>query len=298
MKKQILMDNALEAWISAIHYCNEIIEGKTTLGNRKFFVSSLENALELFIKQQMLNVCDYRVANARELSANGEPMHSYLLTENLNEYFYNLQMNDTGTMQKFFSAEFSKLIEWQKGLFEEYYESHPEDKNRMGEGLSLLKELRNNETHFYIDESDFLKESEFVKLYNLMVAFFKILGYYHLLNYFGEAFGENKLIDFQKDYIVSFSYKKQLKNSKSVEKIKRAIENGTFSTESGCDAYKITEDLLTSCKELECFEFDELWAYIQMLLKNKLLSIHDEANEEEIEGSLVYNSYREYRIKI
>lgn len=51
--KHILRDNALEAWAMAIKYCEAILEGKATLEYRKHFVSSLHNAVELFIKQRI-----------------------------------------------------------------------------------------------------------------------------------------------------------------------------------------------------------------------------------------------------
>lgn len=58
---QILMDNALESWISAISYADAIVAGKVTLKYRKNFVASLHNATELFIKQRMLNIGDHSV---------------------------------------------------------------------------------------------------------------------------------------------------------------------------------------------------------------------------------------------
>ena len=296
--KQILMDNALESWALAIHYCDEILEGKATLGNRKYFVSSLQNAIELFIKQHMLNIGDYRVSEARGIAPDGEPMASYLAAKDLNKYFYDLQKNDAASMRKFFSAEFNKLVDWQKKLFEEYYTNNPTAKNVMGDGLSTLKDLRNNETHFYIDEFDFLKENEFVKLYNLMVVFFEILVHYHLLNIWGEAFGESERIAFQRTNISSFSYKKQLMKSQSVARVKQAIEKEIFPTGSGDDAYLITEDMISVCAELTDADFDELWAYIQMLLKYKMLVIHDDADEDIIDGEKVYNPHREYSINL
>lgn len=48
--KKILLENALESWASAIYYCDEIIAGKATLSNKKHFVNSLQNAIELFVK--------------------------------------------------------------------------------------------------------------------------------------------------------------------------------------------------------------------------------------------------------
>lgn len=55
MEKGILEDNALEAWAKAIEDCIDIRKGKVTLGYRKNFVGHLHNAVELFVKQRMLN---------------------------------------------------------------------------------------------------------------------------------------------------------------------------------------------------------------------------------------------------
>jgi hypothetical protein len=60
--KHILRNNALESWSMAIRYCNTILDGRATLEYRKHFVSSLHNAVELFVKQRMLDINDYRVA--------------------------------------------------------------------------------------------------------------------------------------------------------------------------------------------------------------------------------------------
>lgn len=63
--KHILQDNALESWAMAIKYSNFILNGKATLQYRKQFVSSLHNAVELFIKQLMLDNNDHRVCSVR-----------------------------------------------------------------------------------------------------------------------------------------------------------------------------------------------------------------------------------------
>ena len=55
IKNQILQNNALAAWAMAVRYCDYILEGKVTLEYRKHFVSVLHNAVELFVKQLMLN---------------------------------------------------------------------------------------------------------------------------------------------------------------------------------------------------------------------------------------------------
>lgn len=298
--KQILMNNALESWMQAIHYCDEIRAGKATLGNRKNYVSSLQNSIELFIKQYMLNICDHRVSGVREMDSDVEPMRTYLSTNDLNRFFYDLQKNDKASMRKFFSAEFKDLINWQKKLFEDYYNKYPSSKNVVCDGLKALKELRNNETHFYIDEFEFLSEKEFVKLYNLMVDFFKILVHYHLFNIWRKGhLGKITRIEFYREPLSSsFSYKKQLKNSKYVAILKDEIEKRVFPSGCGDDAYMISQDIVSVCENLGGLKFDELWAYVQMLLKYNMLIINDDADEDVIDGEKVFNPYREYRIEL
>ena len=60
--KRILLDNAFSSWRKAIFYCDAIVSGRSTIDNRKNFVSALHNATELFLKQIMLDNNDYRVA--------------------------------------------------------------------------------------------------------------------------------------------------------------------------------------------------------------------------------------------
>lgn len=88
--KHILRENALEAWSMAIKYCNDISIGKATLEYRKHFVSSLHNAVELFIKQRMLDVNDYRVVEIKNgILSNGQPAKDFYNAIDLNTYFMN-----------------------------------------------------------------------------------------------------------------------------------------------------------------------------------------------------------------
>ncbi len=58
---QILLDNAVDSWIQAIKNVDEIKNGLVTLKYKKAFISNLHNAVELFLKQIMLNQNDYSV---------------------------------------------------------------------------------------------------------------------------------------------------------------------------------------------------------------------------------------------
>ncbi len=181
IKNQILQNNALEAWAMSIRYCDYILEGKATLEYRKHFVSALHNAVELFVKQLMLNNTDYRVIQLKNgCNSDGQPARDFYNSKDLNDYFSGL---DEQTMKKFFSIEFNKMIDITNDLFSEYYA--PNSGTSVKAALSLLNKLRNSETHFFIDKDAFLLEKEFQQLYNFMIVFYDILHFYSLLPFWG-----------------------------------------------------------------------------------------------------------------
>lgn len=51
-------------------------------------------------------------------------------------------------------------------MFSTYYSTRPDDQSIISDALETLSDLRNNETHFFIDKWTFLTESKFQKLYN------------------------------------------------------------------------------------------------------------------------------------
>lgn len=290
------MNNALESWAMAIHYCDEIMAGKATLMHRKYFVASLHNAVELFVKQRMLNICDYRVAEVRNNGANGEPLKSYLSAQDLNDYFDNV-CKTPNVMDKFYTIEFSKIRDIQKEIFSEFDSQNPNNKFKMA--LNTLQKLRNSETHFFIDADDFLNDTQFQDLYNLMVDFYAILKFYSLLPFWGEPFGEYQRFAFDRLYLQNFSFRKQIKSSEFVVKLKTNIEGKIYPAGGGDEAYTIAKDIVEYCDAYSEADFDAIWSYIQMLLKYQLLDIEDAADEEYVDGQKMYGSpYREYRVKI
>ena len=76
----ILLNNAYESWALAVKTAHEIMSGMVTLQKRKQFVSSLHNAVELFLKQIMINKGDHRVATvkANKLDADSKVMKDTL----------------------------------------------------------------------------------------------------------------------------------------------------------------------------------------------------------------------------
>lgn len=110
--QHILRDNALVAWRSAIEYCDEIIHGKATLKYRKNFVVSLHNAVELFLKQFMLDTNDHRVCFVYQIKKNdpeGLLKKRYEAAEDITQFFNSLPAEDAA---KFHSIEYNKLLKY------------------------------------------------------------------------------------------------------------------------------------------------------------------------------------------
>lgn len=292
--KKILLENALESWASAIYYCDEIIAGKVTLANKKHFVNSLQNAIELFVKQQMLNVTDYRVAEVKHCDSNGQPLKDYLSSTDLNQYFCNISTTDR---DKFISISFNDIIAIQKQLFSEFYG----DKGTyITAELKTLKKLRNNETHFYISDIDFMSDKEFQDLHNMMIVFYEILQEYDLLPYWGEAYAEYKKFKFNRKPLTNFSYERQLKNSAFVKSLKENIEKELFFNNYRNESYSITEDIVYCSDKYSESDFNEIWAYIEMLMKYNMFKIEEVNIPDELENGIIIHSssHRYYVIDI
>lgn len=271
--KYILRDNALEAWAFAIRSCDAIMDGKLTLAYRKQFVASLHNAVELFLKQYMLNVNDYRVAEIKKgVKPDGQPAKNFYESSNLNEYFSDPTNKD---LKYFYSIEFQKLSDIGKKLFESYLID--KKKEIFCEGMKLLGELRNAETHFYIKRNDFLTDKEFVKLYNFMIIFYEILAKFRLLPFIGKVKKnmEHWCIYFVREELIDFTYEDTLKNAIFVKNLKNVIENKDFP--SGCcgDAYGISYSIAIECTQYSDENFEELWTYVESLLRFNLLETKD-----------------------
>lgn len=292
--KKILLENALESWASAIYYCDEIIAGKATLANKKHFINSLQNAIELFVKQQMLNVTDYRVAEVKHCDSNGQPLKDYLSSTDLNQYFCNISTTDR---DKFVSISFNDIIVIQKELFSEFYG----DKGTyIINELKTLKKLRNNETHFYISDIDFMSDKEFQDLHNMMIVFYEILQEYDLLPYWGEAYAEYKKFKFNRKSLTNFSYERQLKNSAFVKSLKENIEKELFFNNYRNESYSITEDIVYCSDKYSESDFNEIWAYIEMLMKYNMFKIEEVNIPDKLENGIIIHSssHRYYVIDI
>ena len=115
--KPILMDNAFEAWAVAIRYCNDIKDGKATLQYQKNFVSSLHNAVELIMKQMLLNNNDHKVAEIRKPTNefDAKLLLDYFQATDLNCFFDSLSDDE---LSKFHTIQFGELISQHKKYLE------------------------------------------------------------------------------------------------------------------------------------------------------------------------------------
>lgn len=286
--RRILLDNAYISWQMAIKYCDAILAGRSTLLNRKFFVSNLQNAIELFIKQIMLDNTDYRVSEIKNCAIDGIPAKDYYTSTNLNDYFESLPKKQ---LNKFRSIEFRKLIEIHKEILNDYLG----DEHTLKPQLSLLTKLRNSETHFNIESEQFLLENEFAYLYNFMIDFYGIMKYYNLLPYWGKSPSEYKHLEFKRQVISDFSYVEAAKRSELVKKLACIANESTFETFPGETAYSIT-DAIISCSNTDFNnQFNEAWEYIQVLDEYGLIQI--ETTEYEVENYNLDCHLEEIRIE-
>lgn len=270
--KKILLDNAYSSWSAAIQCCDAILNGMATLKYRKDFVSSLQNAVELFMKQIMLDKNDFRVATVKNCGEDGEPAKSYYSATDLNAFFTSI---DDDVMKKFFSLEFNEIIKLHRKILGSFFTVQQTFK----EELELLARLRNSETHFYIKPDRFLSESDFIKLHNFMVDFYSVLEQFDLLPYWGDPSGEHKHLEFKRMKLVNYTYEGAVHNAPIVKKIAAEAGKIIFRDYPGGSAFSIA-DAIYSCAQNPFKEsFDEIWAYVEMLDQFSMISIVAETYE-------------------
>lgn len=221
--KRILLPNAQLAWIQAIRYADYLAKGIVSLQTKKDFVSALHNSVELFAKQWLLDNCDYKVIEAKNVTqTNIELYNRFFASQDLNEFFCKLS---TDERKHFFTVEFSKLKETVKDIIK------PAE---LGDAFSELAALRNDETHFYIDPDTYLSDSQFVTLYNFMIDFYQGIKEKELIpNYWGECFDdEQKKLLFDRQRLQkSFSFRSILAGSPVAKEIKLKLETVPYLTE-------------------------------------------------------------------
>lgn len=187
MCDKILIANARESWLQACIHSNLILDGYVTLQYKKMFVSTLHNSVELLMKQRMLDLNDYRIVKIRKIDSNGEPAKSFYSATNLNRYFQTNGTKDSKGKPLYYSIKFHDLGELHKEIFKKYYDANPNEVSLISTGLNLLDNLRNDETHFYVNDMDFMNGTEFKTLQKFMIVFAKVLEFYNLLPTYAEG---------------------------------------------------------------------------------------------------------------
>ena len=283
-ENRVLLGNALLSWVNAIRYCDQIKAGNITLGVRKGFVSSLHNAVELFLKQIMLDKCDYRVAEPRCVKADGEPAKTYYSASSLNSYFANM---DSSMRSKFYSIDFSRFLDIHKELLSDYLQPGQSFKNE----LRILKDLRNSETHFYIGADEYLTADKFQSLYNFMIDFYNILHEFDLLPFWGEPRADYAKYGFVRKRINNFSYRKAVQDSPAIKVIANKLDGMRCENYIPFSAYEKATIVAEFLPEYSGDRFDELWAYIESMELLKILELV-ELHWEKYGDNRVYCVYQ------
>lgn len=279
--KKILLSNAYAAWMDAIESCVLIKDGVSTLLYKKRFVSSLHNSVELFLKQIMLDRCDYRVATVKDCAATGQPLKSFFESNDLNAYFQNIASEDR---KKFLSIDFSKLID----IFGKQEEvGHKTE-------LGILKKLRNDETHFYIHSSEYLKETEFKQLYNFMIDFSDYIQKKRLMPWaINSRTGARPAeLLFRVEPITNFCYSSAIKSSKVSKILSQVVSEKDiiFLRSYGIENTQDFAFAVWKYMKEEVGSFKILCAYIESLFAAEAISyIEYEQNIEDEGDEYIYS---------
>ena len=280
------MDNAFEAWTAAVRFCNDIKDGKATLQYQKKFVSSLHNAVELIMKQMLLNNNDHKVAEIRKPTneADAKLLLDYYKSTDLNCFFDSLLDDE---ISKFHTIQFCDLISQHKKIFGNSL--HP--KETLKAELELLQQLRNNETHFMIRQGSFLSEEDFRVLHNFMVRFYKIIKTWYPTDgddlelsifLYWDWFNPNNdecVYGFNCEPLQDFSYESAVRNSKLAKDIAQILKGDYQYGAPDFSPYTIAKDLTDGYTGLSA-QFDEVWAMVYMMQCLKIIVVDDILDDE------------------
>lgn len=290
MSKKVLLDNAYEAWISAIENHDRIEKGFFSLRYQKNFVSSLHNSVELFLKQMMIDSGQHDVLEFKKIDNvdKAKKAYEFFQTEDMNAYFSKLNKEQ---LKSIYSIEFNKL----KGKYNTLTGSKmkKEDSER---ALDLLQKLRNEETHFYINKSDYLPETDFSTLHNFMIGFYEDIKQKELLPSalwgFSDSmsFYENALM-FVRDKFDSFDYVEALKKNPMVHLLKEIMlgEKQAFYAFHAENAYDLMEHIVSYNPTLQDKK-DDVFTLLHLMREHQLFK--STVEWEEIGDNLGFSDGR------
>lgn len=283
--KQILIDNAYEAWKEAIAYHDKIEAGISSLQSQKGFVSALQNAVELFLKQVMLNQNDKAVVSLSKKSKIAFPTleQNYNSSVDLNRFFVGLKPD---VLNAFHSITFSELIK-----------NHTQILNLSGKNysteLELLQKLRNAETHFYINKNCFLDENSFSSLHNFMVDFYEVLISKNLFPKAMYIFetgdirleDEERSMEFLRSRYTNYSYLSSLKDNQTFKEILSILkdEHECEYAHYGYNLYEMTMHIIFHHPDYK-HKFDDIFAILRLMEQYKIFEIEHYQDEVELEN--------------
>lgn len=259
------------------------MKGYITLGIQKQFVSSLHNAVELCLKQKMLDKNDTSVAEIKiKDKEDAELSVKYFQKAEkglLNEFFEELSKDE---ISKFRSIEFNQL----KTKYKKLININETEKELFTKSLDLLQELRNNETHFYIDNS-FLSEENFCKLHNFMIVFYKSAVENLLVNnnlickgHWGKKnITINKYwqsVIFEQDKLNNFSYRQAVLENELTNEIKETymiLKNGMFPPED------IKTHAILLSDYIEKYSYEDVFTILTFLKNVNLIDMEETERE-------------------
>ncbi|MGE4571752.1 MAG: hypothetical protein AB7E09_03315 [Candidatus Izemoplasmatales bacterium] len=212
------------AWIDMMNNHDNIIDGLIDLTARKEFVSSLQNVIELIFKQYLIDRNDYELAVwkpsatktflqrmfKRDIETRSNKQIDFESVTDLNTYF----ITKPSRAKNVFTIQFSRLID---KIFQIIRERNINFDRR---GLRILNRLRNEETHFYIDDS-YLLFSKFIELRKLIKDVYDYIEVDAFLGFFGNpgSRDKNSLKYFDHNNITGSSYFDLVINSKTNQEI-------------------------------------------------------------------------------
>ena len=275
--KKLLLDNAYESWKNAIATHNKILDGLSTLKFKKEFVASLHNAVELFLKQIMIDQNNKGVV-IRSRDAGLWAAYDSLdtSTTSLATFFSTLT---EAQLSSFYSIGF-------QGLIDKHHLLLNISDTVIKSQLEKLQGLRNDETHFFLDAT-FLSETDFVLLHNFMIEFYNLLLNNDIFPDYLLVFDTGKrVLPIQYEELSfdckplnsSFTYLKALQDSTYVQLLSGVFhEFADISTPRG-SVYSLAKTIVYQYPEYES-QFTEILSFLELAEKNNMLEYSCETIE-------------------
>lgn len=144
--------------------------------------------------------------------------------------------------------------------------------------LKKLQELRNNETHFYID-NNFLSEADFIMLHNFMIEFYRLLLDNNIFPNYLLVFETGKKVlpiqyeelNFDRNPLdSSFTFLSALKKSSYVQLMSKCFQDTRGIVTPWGSVYSIAKTIVYQYPEYKN-QFTEILSFLELADKNNML---------------------------